>query len=394
LNKKLLLLLSILSLALSLPLIPANAVVKAGATCKTAGSTSVTAGKTYTCIKSGKKLIWNKGIATKTSAPISTAKPRPSETPRAIPTSFEDLYENRKGVSFGAWQKSGAIIRANTPKFGALEIYTGPNSKPYFDDYPKAVGLVSRLFPDRLEPTKTVVIRFKFVDIEWAESIFKEKFGEAQYQQMNSTQLGKLVPMQCNYTTKNCPNGLQQTSNDGTSLILEGIRNSDTPNDATGKMRFYSGMTQAHEYFHSLQRIPIKGKSEIWPHAWFREGGAEWVQNMAINYQDFNTYSEYLKLDCAYDCQSLSESDIAEFLQTSNENYILPKFNQFLNYSLGAYLIEALVAVKGSDTLIEVYSQMSKQISFDQAFKNTYGVEWKYAIPILAKTIHANLHKQ
>lgn len=60
-NKKLLLLLSILSLVLSLPLIPANAAVKAGATCKTAGSTSVTAGKTYTCIKSGKKLVWDKG---------------------------------------------------------------------------------------------------------------------------------------------------------------------------------------------------------------------------------------------------------------------------------------------------------------------------------------------
>ena len=101
---------------LCLPLTPVSAAVKAGATCKTAGSTSVTAGKTYTCIKSGKKLIWNKGLATKIGTPIITAKPTPSETLWAIPTSFEDLYENRKGVSLGAWQKSGAIIRANTPK--------------------------------------------------------------------------------------------------------------------------------------------------------------------------------------------------------------------------------------------------------------------------------------
>ena len=57
-SKKLLLLLSILSLALSLPLIPANAAVKAGGSCKTAGITTTAAGKTYTCIKSGKKLIW------------------------------------------------------------------------------------------------------------------------------------------------------------------------------------------------------------------------------------------------------------------------------------------------------------------------------------------------
>ena len=41
--------------------IPAFAAVKAGGTCKKAGVTSVALSKTYTCIKSGKKLIWNKG---------------------------------------------------------------------------------------------------------------------------------------------------------------------------------------------------------------------------------------------------------------------------------------------------------------------------------------------
>jgi hypothetical protein len=57
--------LSILSISLSLPLIPANAAVKAGAVCKKAGVTSIVSSKTFTCIKSGKKLIWNKGTPTK-----------------------------------------------------------------------------------------------------------------------------------------------------------------------------------------------------------------------------------------------------------------------------------------------------------------------------------------
>ena len=62
-NKRLITFLPILSLFLSLPLIPVNAAVKAGGTCSKAGITSVVSGKTYTCIKSGKKLVWNKGVA-------------------------------------------------------------------------------------------------------------------------------------------------------------------------------------------------------------------------------------------------------------------------------------------------------------------------------------------
>jgi polyhydroxybutyrate depolymerase len=53
--------LAIFSLFLSLPLIPANAAVKAGASCSKAGITSVASGKKFTCIKSGKKFVWDKG---------------------------------------------------------------------------------------------------------------------------------------------------------------------------------------------------------------------------------------------------------------------------------------------------------------------------------------------
>jgi hypothetical protein len=402
---------------------------KAGSVCSKSGKISVYQGKKFTCVKKGKKLLWNKGVAVKSAAPtpsatstpeptpspsvVSTPTPTPTPSPSvsatptpsataestptptptviATPTGFSDLYENRKGISQAAWNKSSELIKANKAKNGTLEIYTGPNTQPYFDDYPTAVGLVSRLFPGRSEPSRTVVLRYKFVDIDWAESTFREKLGEAQYQQMNSTENGKLVPGVCNTATKNCPNAQQQTSNMGTSVIFQGIQNSDNPNDATGKIRFYSGILEAHEHFHALQRIPIMGKAEVWPHAWFREGSAEWVSVAAIKYQDFKSYAEFLRLNCDYECQKLSEADIVEFLQSAKENYVPPKFPQWLNYSLGAYIIEALVALKGPDTLIEMYAQMGNRITFDQAFKNTYGAEWATAIPILAKAVYANL---
>ena len=69
-NKRVIALSLILSLFLSTPLTPANAAAKAGAKCAKAGNTEVVKGKSYTCVKSGKKLVWSKGVVIKT--PTST----------------------------------------------------------------------------------------------------------------------------------------------------------------------------------------------------------------------------------------------------------------------------------------------------------------------------------
>lgn len=57
----------------------ADAAVKSGATCPKAGSSSIVSGKKYTCIKSGKKLVWDKGVSIQKVSP--TAKPTPSPSP-------------------------------------------------------------------------------------------------------------------------------------------------------------------------------------------------------------------------------------------------------------------------------------------------------------------------
>jgi hypothetical protein len=57
-NKRLIAFLSVFSLSLSLPLIPANAAAKAGAKCTKVGIKRVVNDKSYVCTKSGKKLTW------------------------------------------------------------------------------------------------------------------------------------------------------------------------------------------------------------------------------------------------------------------------------------------------------------------------------------------------
>lgn len=68
-KKSFALLLSIL-LLIALPISSSSAAIKAGSKCAKAGTTSTSAGKKYTCIKSGKKLIWNKGVKIKQSSSV------------------------------------------------------------------------------------------------------------------------------------------------------------------------------------------------------------------------------------------------------------------------------------------------------------------------------------
>ena len=94
----------LLALSLTLTLIAsvtsAQAAVKPGAACTKAGQVAVSGGFKFTCVKSGRKLIWNKGSAlphpaatpsapTPVPTPVPIPVPIPSPAPTATPAAFE-----------------------------------------------------------------------------------------------------------------------------------------------------------------------------------------------------------------------------------------------------------------------------------------------------------------
>ena len=84
-----------LLIALALTLIPVSAIsapkITPGSTCKVLKQKVVYQNKTYTCIKSGKKLVWNKGIV--------IVKPTPTPTPSPTPT-VKTLLETQLSRAF------------------------------------------------------------------------------------------------------------------------------------------------------------------------------------------------------------------------------------------------------------------------------------------------------
>ena len=69
---------------------PAQAVVKAGAKCTKVGVTASVGGKKFTCIKSGKKLVWNKGTTIKKVADV-----KPGICPPASSADQKEITQSR-----------------------------------------------------------------------------------------------------------------------------------------------------------------------------------------------------------------------------------------------------------------------------------------------------------
>ena len=80
--KKQVSMIALTALASTLFTVNAFSAIKPGTTCKKLGAKSAFGGRTYTCIKSGKKLVWDKGVRkpTPSASPSIVASPTPSRT--------------------------------------------------------------------------------------------------------------------------------------------------------------------------------------------------------------------------------------------------------------------------------------------------------------------------
>lgn len=90
-----------LAIALSL-LLPSSAIaaVKAGAPCTKAGQSAVAAGKKFTCIKSGKKLVWNKGVTVAAAGGQSQTTSTPAATtPNSTPATGASTIPARNSAT-------------------------------------------------------------------------------------------------------------------------------------------------------------------------------------------------------------------------------------------------------------------------------------------------------
>jgi hypothetical protein len=332
------------------------------------------------CTKSGSKFIWKKATLI---GPIAS---------RAEIT-FENSFQNRKYISYTAWKSTSDVIAKSTSKVGTIDLNTGPKTKPWFNDIPKAFSLVSRAFPNEKEASNVLVIRYNYSDLDWATKLLQSKVSPQTYSDMDRNEGGQLLSSNCN-TNGTCRGSKALTTSDGLAILLIGV-----PNDPSMDLeRYTSGQLEAHEYFHTLQDVPYVGKqlqNKDWPPRWFIEGSAEWIQNATVNNQSFTKYENFLRSDCnpMSNCSNLTEKAISDYLSQSSQGNGMSDFDQQYAYNLGSKICELLVSIAGNDLLIQMWNQEANGIGWDAAFLKVYGTEWNKAVPLIAKTLTANLQE-
>jgi len=121
---------------------------------------------------------------------------------------------------------------------------------------------------------------------------------------------------------------------------------------------------------------------------WFIEGHAHLAGNAASarSLSEYKVFRSFWLNARAEGLPGYSPESIESFY----EKLAPGTFDQtvFSNvYSIGYFTVEALAAIKGVDSTIEVIKQVSDGVTWEQAFLKVYGITWKEAAPILAKTV-------
>ena len=429
----------VLLLALVTPLQAATP--KAGAKCTKAGATVTAAGKKFTCVKSGTKLVWNKGVAVSKPVPVAAPKPTPTPTPEPTPiptpiptptvkpltmteklwskaingvfpiesetfaiptevaTTWQNAYANRDGIPYQAWSAISKNIATSPSKLGSVEILIGPNTIPNFPDFKLRMELVSKVFPKARNVAKSRLFAFNYKDAAWADETFKRLY-------VNETNAFKnrhtnAVSEICFKAREVC---YQQAFVDSNleGVIFIGMTDVGSREQLEQTFTEYSratrGVVIGHEYLHTIQRVIFGDRwylQEYASHSWFNDGMAIFVENAAANNQTFDSYMRFRAVesaimypDCPYSfCEKVQKDQIQSFLSIYNYSPSWPSYPYAIRNQMGARIIEILVALKGPDSLIDVYEQIATGKSFSQAFELVYGISYEAAKPIITSIV-------
>ena len=378
---RLIALLVITPLLLESQISASHAAAKAGAKCSKVGSKSVVGSKTFTCIKSGNKLIWDKGIT----------KSNSSSTSSSMSAGIKAAID-----SFGQFPKSNKAPQEISFNFG-------PNAdKETSDLIVKNATATMGLFVDFYQESKAYPVFYgSNTDLNWLISEWA-KFGYTEQTIGNEFQFAV-----DNIRRRSVPPNFSVGSENRfpqTPMILIGSK--DSLSKLTPPWR---QIVINHHVIHGIQGR-ITGYKDGLLGCWGREGAAElygWlVAHRTLQAQNFdyvrhrrNQMGESVNINSIGDLRKFNNAQWFQTLKLlegkGNERaiYCQPDAGN-LGYNVGALLYERLLGEFGHQQVMDWWYEMRTTSDWRIAFKKVFKLnidDWynQSAIPYLIKEYQA-----
>jgi hypothetical protein len=369
---------------------------KAGAKCTKAGTTATASGKKFTCIKSGTKLVWNKGVAIKAAPkpspnpifkpvePTPTATPTPTPTPSVKPLEINATAKKAFDIIQAAKiQSSNLTYTYRIGKFAAPDVakvvqsYVENAAQIYslFLESPRVVTIhvyTEKDMPALLDNTMFAnQTGLKFFTDWWAkdESQFNSAYGFP----------GTFYNSECSVSANQCTGPA-------------GHAGAAYPSRATAlTLDQHTLSVPSHELFHVMQDFyRFNGRPQYFVteevkdfsmRPVFREGGATFMA-LSSSLTDFAQYEDGMTFYKTWAAKEFA-ADIKGLNSPEDVVSLLVKLERLDRsarlYGLGTFLHEWLIANHGLDKFVSLTKKHNVGKEFNELFTETYGMSLKDA---------------
>jgi hypothetical protein len=311
--------------------------------------------------------------------PITT--PIPAPIVEKAPTGFADLVENYRGIPDAVWNDAQKLAKVGIVK-SSFTIEIGPNTKVQqgLGDPRIYLEQASRLWSRFDQPQSTRVFIYNFQDLAWA-------------QQKNAALGGSWFKPEDLAGNCSSPSscGAFGGAYRGVGQIFFGVPIRDY---FPFNLGFVRG-TYVHEFSHVVQYSqfasqPALNGYPIMP-CWFSEGQPQ-VPGMSLGFESLADYR--MQRNSWFDQPAGALGDytaesILKFYSLAGS----PRSGQCNAsvrnriYDVGYISVEALAAIKGINSTMDVVIGVADGLTFEESFKRVYGISWSEAAPILAKAV-------
>jgi hypothetical protein len=368
--------------AMAAPPASAATVAKPGASCSKVGATQTVKNVKYTCIKSGKRLVWNKGIRVR----ATPAKPNPITPAEPLAAlTFENL--DTKRVRQVAYAEITKVVESMPTIKSTVTVIAGPSlTADRVAQENAGLVRVASFWSDIYQQENAYIGYYTEVDIDWVDAAFCQQaaFCPVGAWGSVSTMIKRDLPW--------CSSA-QATVN---------MRGEPFFNQCLGKGSDFvkNRQTTPHEYTHWVQAG--LGQMASYPN-WWIEGSAAYFGGVLGVWNGKNLPSTLDEVSYS-DARGWSEQDLCPLSSPTVES-ITSCFKYtyrrgappapdsrwmiaHVSYYMGSLATEAMVAVKGMATYKQFMTDLRTK-SFDSALRANYGLTADEFYPKVARYVLA-----